>query len=341
MDDQATTAAETTEATPTMEETMSAAYDASMDEGPVEEVAEEVVETEETEAQAEVESDEIEEGEASQEETEEAQAETEAPNSWREDAKAIFKDLPEEAQAEILKREADFEKGIAKHAEKAKQADDFLTAAAPYTAMIAAEGGTPAKAFESLLQTAAIFRVGSPQQKADTVRQLIQQFGVDVNLVSPQDEGTATYQDPDLAALKAEIADLKGQLTTQQATEQNQKIQTANQQIEEFAQAEGHEHFDKVRTQMGVLIQSGQAKGLQDAYDQSLWLVPELREEMLAKQKKAEEDKKTAETKKAVKKAKKAAGTNLKSKGGTGNKPVKKKSIEETMSDAFDRANAA
>ena len=43
---------------------------------------------------------------------------------------------------------------------------------------------------------------------------------------------------------------------------------------------------------------------------------------------------------KAVKLAKKSAGKKLKSEGGTGNKPIGKKTMEETMADAFDRANA-
>ena len=85
------------------------------------------------------------------------------------------------------------------------------------------------------------------------------------------------------------------------------------------------------------MIQSGQAQGLEDAYEQAIWLNPETRKIVLEEQEKG----KLAEAQKAVKKAKKTAGTQVKSKGGTGSKPTKKKTMEETMSETYDRANAS
>jgi hypothetical protein len=325
---------------------MERAFD-EIEAGPVEETAEteesmetteeEVVEFSDEEpdeelAQAEEESDEIEEP---QEEEEPQGEQATAPDSWRSESKDIWDEIPELAQAEILKREQDFTKGIEKYAEKAKIADEFSQVVAPYSAMIAAEGGTPVAAFRDLLQTAGLFRTGSQQQKVQALQQIANQFGVETSLLGNEEE-ISSYEDPATSEMRQKLAALEQKVTNTEMTALQQQEAAAQQAIEAFKADPANVHFEQVQSRMAILLKEGEAKDLKDAYDQAVWMNPETRKAMLSSQEKQKQEKQ----KKIVKKAKKAAGTKIKS-SSPGTKPAKKKSIEETMSEAYDRINVA
>lgn len=279
--------------------------------------------------------------------TEEASEEEVAPPAtWTADAKEKFSDLDPVLKDEILKREKDFAQGIQKHADAAKEAESYDQILAPYDAMIKSEGATRQQAVASLLNTAYLLRTATPEQKGQLILQLANQYGADLSQVSPQaEQEDDEYADPEVKGLKDELTSLKNQITTQNQTAQQQQLLAYQQQLTDFAEAKNedgtlkHEHFDKVRTSMAALMQSGAAPTLEEAYEQSLYTVPEVRDAMiLAKVKENEQERIKKETA-AAEKAKKAQSVQLKSEEA-GVVPGKAETMEEELAAAYDAANA-
>ena len=236
--------------------------------------------------------------------TEEPEEVVSPPASWTAESKEKFSTLDPGLQQELLKREKDYAQGINKYADAAKTADAYDQVIAPYKAMIAAEGSNPVQAIASLFNSAYQLRTGTPEQKGKLILELANQYGADLSQINPQ-EDTDEYVDPDILALKNEIASLKQTTQSQVQAAQNQQITVYQQQIEAFASDPKNEHFDKVRETMSSLLTSGSASTLDEAYEKSLYLVPETREAIIQKQIKDAELAKAKRDTKAANKAKK------------------------------------
>jgi hypothetical protein len=258
------------------------------------------------------------------------------PASWTAGAKEKFSGLDPAIQEEVLKREKDYAKGIQKHAELARQAEQFDQVVAPYKAMIAAEGSNPVQAVQSLLNTAYQLRSGTAQQKTQLILQLASQYGADLSQLNPQTEEDE-YLDPEIKSLKDEISSLKQTTQSQLDAAQNQQIQSYQQQIEAFKNDPKNVHFEKVQGQMSALLTSGSASSLEEAYDKSLYLVPEIREELIQQQLKEKDEDRLKKESEAAAKARKAAGTQLKNEEA-GIVMPQDGTLEDDLAAAYDKA---
>ena len=137
------------------------------------------------------------------------------------------------------------------------------------------------------------------------------QYGVDVGAVGNDPALEDEYADPEVKALKQQVAQLTGFIQNQQTQQQSQVEASTQSLIDQFAQetdANGnlkHPHFEKVRGVMGTLISSNNAKDLNTAYEMAVYADPELRQEQV-KAMAAAQSQDNVKTE-AVKKAKKAA----------------------------------
>ena len=237
------------------------------------------------------------------------------PQSWSAQDKAAFAKAPPDVQAIIARREAEMHKGLSeqgtKYAEKARLADEIQTAAAPYAAMLQAEGATPATAFKSLMNTAYTLRAGTPAQRHGIIASLAKQFGVDLTAVA---SGDIPYEDPAIAQTHSRIQSLEQQIAQQNhAAEQAATAQTLNQ-IEAFKTElddkgnPKHPYFEEARTEMARLVQGGLATDVASAYEMAVWAIPHLRAKQLADQSaRAEADRVAAAKAKAVQATKSAS----------------------------------
>jgi hypothetical protein len=245
--------------------------------------------------------------------TEGAQAQTQAlapPNGWTAEAKAVWHTLPKEVQEAAIKREQDVAKFTSTRDEHASFGKEIFQTVQPYLAQIQAEGGTPAAAIKSLLNTAYVLRTGSPDQKKQLLLQTARQFGVDL--------GTAQQGQvpPALETLQQRLDRLEHERSQERAAE-NQRLQTEVQtELEAFAADPKHPHFEAVKGHMSALIAQGHAKDLQDAYEQAVWARPDTRATLLAQQRAEEEQKRRAD---ASKRAEEAKRKNVSITGGPGN----------------------
>lgn len=212
------------------------------------------------------------------------------PEGLKGELKARFGELPPEWQTEIARREAESHKALTSQDEERQFGRRINQLVSPYLPTIRAEGATPEKAFENYLQTAHVLRQGTPIQKAQALRSIAQQFNVDLNLPL---QGAGS--DPQTAQLWQRLEAAEAKLQAQDQQRQHQDDQAIQTQIEEFAKQPGHEHFEKVRVQMGALFDAGVSKDLGELYQRAIWADPELRSTLVAAETKAAEEKRKAE----------------------------------------------
>lgn len=236
-----------------------------------------------------------------------------APHGWSAEAKAKWGELSPEVQAAVTQREQDAHKQISKHDETRNFGESMQRVVQPYLAQIQAEGGTPEMAVKELLNTAYILRAGTPEQKRALILQTAQQFGVDLS------DTEIPQVSPDVAALRNEINQLKGHITTREQNER-QSLQTEiNQEIEAFASDPANVHYSEVKAHMAALLREGAATDLKDAYEQACWSRPDIRATLLAQQS-AEEEQKRKDDAKA--KAEAARRKSVSLDGGTSGQPA-------------------
>lgn len=232
----------------------------------------------------------------------------EAPASWNAQGREMFAKADPKLREYILQRDQEQAAGVAKLKEqyegKAKFAESMWAEVAPYEAMIRAEGGTPQSAVKSLLGMAYIMRTGTPQQKQQLLLKTAQDFGVDLGAPLPEQQRL----DPTVDALQREIATLKQELGNWRNQQESERQSSILSEIEQFKA--NHPHFEAVRVTMGRLLDTGEAKDLEDAYDKAVWANPELRAQLLKEQQeKAEKDR--AEKAKAEAARAKAASVSI------------------------------
>lgn len=254
-----------------------------------------------------------------------------APGSWPKEVREHFGALPEAVQDYVIKREADVSRVINQYSMKAKQYDQLAGTLAPYEPILRADGLEPAGVINGLMNTYQTLRNAAPHQKAAAVAQLINQFDVDLSLISEdgQQSGNSAY-DP---AVYDKLNRLEQQLLQRQHAEEQAAEREVMTTIEQFRTSAPN--FDAVQAHMGALLQNGAAKDLQDAYDQACWANPEVRATLLREQ----EAKRREEAAARVAAAKKAAVVNIPTRG-TLPPSAPTGSMEDTMRDVLRRMNS-
>lgn len=246
-----------------------------------------------------------------------------APSSWKGAAQAKWDALDPEVKAQAHQREEDFHKGIAQYKQKSENFDALDAEIRPYEAMIRAAGTNPQTLIRDVFNTIYQMKTGSPEGKIETWLEIGKSYGIDMNLVAAVQEKIAAGQ----PVVSPEVVQLKQQLSTVQGTLENQRLAAEAEKTrieqEEFAaiQAEAqafgadpkNTHFSNpvIKQTMAALISNGQAKDYSDAYNKAIWTVPEVRELLLAEQRKAE----SAQAAEKAAAAKRASSTNVVARG--------------------------
>ena len=259
------------------------------------------------------------------------------PSTWTPQAKAEYLAASPVLKAEIKKREADFQKGIAQYRDLAQHGNAYVEAVRPYLPMIQAEGGDPLRAVASLLNTAYRLRTGSPQERGQLVMALAQQYGADLapwlaaQQQAAQDGAGTVGMTP--AQIQAQIQTTAAQVAQdqfrrmQQAAQQQHDASTTQAtraQLEQFAAAVNekgqpkHVYFDNVRAIMASLIEGGVVNTLDEAYAHACRAHPEVAKAMDAERRRADDSQRLSDARKKVDDAKRAAGANVSGQGGVG-----------------------
>jgi hypothetical protein len=136
--------------------------------------------------------------------------------------------------------------------------------------------------FEGVRQLLAFHRL-SIDNPVELINHIARQRGINLGALvgQPGQQMPGTQQAPDsnhpLAAQQRRIEALEARIASQHDS-------TARDQIAAFAANPAYPFFQDVRQQMGVLMEGGQAKTLEQAYEMAAWSSPQIRAQLLAQQ---------------------------------------------------------
>lgn len=233
-----------------------------------------------------------------------------------------------ELRAWIEGREADTHKQFTRNDEERNLGKAMKDVITPYMPTILAQGGTPVSAIQSLLQTAYVLNTAGPEQKAQLLRQLAQQYNIPVDgLASPP-----PFVDPALETLQQRLDRLEGQRNAEALASRQREDAATVSEITTFAAQPGREHFEQVKGHMAALLSQGLAKDLTDAYDQAIWARPDLRSTLLASREKEAEQQRAEAAKQRADAAKRASGSVVGGPGATSPAaPQQNRSLEDEL----------
>jgi hypothetical protein len=201
------------------------------------------------------------------------------------EAREAWNDVPDAVKADIVKRENDYAAGIEKHRQNSSRAEGMDRALAPFSQYLQMNGG-PGQALKGLLETGSHLQMGSPQQKAQVVAQLINQFGVDVKTLDSMLVGEAPSQESQQQnqfqqMINQQMAPVQQQLQGYQQREQQQhqqQQQHINQEINSFGAT--HEFYHDVRGQMADLMDmaanANREMNMEEAYNLACSATPQI-----------------------------------------------------------------
>lgn len=201
-----------------------------------------------------------------------------APSSWTADAKAKWNDIPAEIRAEINRRESDYHRGVQQYKEPAQFGQAMHQAIQPYAQNIQSSGVQPAQAINHLLMIEDKLRNGDEGAKFQTLLKIASDYGINI------EQAALTQPDPRMWQLERQLQQERMARQQFQQSIEMQQQSAVQSEIEAFKSNPDNQFFDKVSDQMAVLLQSGMAQSLQDAYEQAVWARPDIRKSLIEQQ---------------------------------------------------------
>lgn len=250
------------------------------------------------------------------------------PYSWSAEMRAKFGSLPPDVQKYVSEREGEAHRAITQQGEMVKAIQPFAQLVDRHKTDFERQGVTPLHGIGVLLQANARLEADPPA----FLYWLAEQYGVDLNQLA-EHARSQPRPDPEVLALKRELGELKSGMTAAQRAQQEAELASAARDLTAFGKDKPH--FDAVRQHMGVLLGTGLAANLEDAYEQATHALPDVRQRIQEDQRRADEAKRKAEAEKQAAAAKKAASINVRSSSGAS--PAVPKNMRETMEQVFDR----
>jgi hypothetical protein len=223
-------------------------------------------------------------------------------------------------QDEVLRREGDFHKGIEGFKSHADAGRAYQKALEPFQDTLKSLGVDGVTAVTELMKADHILRNAPESVKVQKILELANVYRIDLQ----------KQFSPDVARYEQELFQTREQLKNLQQTQTQSANESLNSDIERFASAPGHEHFESVRGHMAALLQGGLAKDLDEAYAQAVFANPQTRTPLLEQhQRKAAEDAR-------AQRARAASGSVRGSSPASGSSNVPGNSVRDAVSAAFD-----
>ncbi len=256
------------------------------------------------------------------------------PASWKKDYHEDWKAAPARIQEYTWQRENEMKAGIEPFISKAQFADQMQEILNPYMNTIQGLGIDAPKAVKALMEADHALRYSNPQEKHQYFARLAQSYGVDLNNMGNLPQQVPV--DPMIYALQNELNNVRGEVQGWKQAQEQQQNQAFLNEIDIFSQKA--QYFEEARPVMIQLLQSGVATDLDDAYQKTLRLDPNLFE-IMQSSKQAELDiAKRAAANKAVKSARAAAVSVRGSTPGTMTNS-KTQNRRELLAEQFDNMN--
>lgn len=224
-------------------------------------------------------------GEETEKQTRDVSTVISAPNSYKQEFKDSFHTLSAEWQKYLSSREKEYEQGLSRARNAYGWIDKIATEKKD---LIAARGF---KNFEEYINTLIEVSDGLENNPEAALVKLEAAYGV-----------KCAVNDN---ALQKQISSQNARIDELKANLQFFENERAVRELEAFANAKDengrikHVYLDELKEQMRLLIKAGLASSFEDAYNQALWRVENVREKVLADRAKAEFSRKENEAHKA------------------------------------------
>ena len=199
------------------------------------------------------------------------------PRSWSAEAKAAFAQLPEPVKQDVLRREKEISQGLEMAAPARKHYESFQEVVKPFQPLFDAYGiSDPLPAIRTLLTTRATLEIGTPEQKAQLLANLVHEFGVDVQQLDAQ----LVKKGPVRPFAPARPAPVQQRDPEVQALLNEFKAARVAKAEAEVATVENLPHFDELREDIADVVEAfatnGKKISLENAYKRALAMNPDL-----------------------------------------------------------------
>lgn len=269
----------------------------------------------------------------------------EAPRNFTADQKAEFAKLPPEVQQTVLgiekAREAEYTRRSQEVAELKRVAEPILQKVQPYQQYLGhiaqQVGATPADLIGQIIQAEYTLRMGSPEQKAQALAGIMNDYGIDLATLTGGQPGQQAH-DPAFLHLRQQLDTVSrelNQIKSQAQAEQDRQVYSVIDQFAKATHADGspkYPHFEVVKGAMAQLLVNNQSITMEDAYA----LAAKPIEDRIAAALKAKADEAEKHRQAALDKAKKAAP--VRSSGSTPGGTTQGRGLDAIISDALARS---
>lgn len=238
-----------------------------------------------------------------------------APNSYKQEYKDSFNQLPTEWQKYLSSREKEVEQGLSRARNQYSWVDKVYN---DRRDALAAQGYNSAQDY---INDLVLISDALNKDPTATIDLLKQNYGVNA---------TGSQQDN---ALQRQLTALQQTVLQQQNFLQQQEAQRVKSELDAFVNAKDesgnlkHAYFDDVKEEMRKLFAAGLVNNFDDAYNRAIWAVDSVREKMIAERAKNDMAQKQA----TAQKAKTAAFEPTSKTEGTPKKRSLREEIEHNM----------
>jgi len=201
------------------------------------------------------------------------------PSSWTPAARELWKDLPDAAKHEIIRREQDAANRNHSLQEQYAPAEQVLQGLGSVLQEARNFGVDGVGYIRQTMETERVLRTAEMPDKFQALLRVADTYGIPLREIVNQSVGQEVLRRPSQEAqvnpqIAAELAEIR------QWREEQEFGQVVNQVEGWGAQKE---FFEDVRNVMADLTERGMANNIEDAYDKACWMVPEVREVLLAR----------------------------------------------------------
>lgn len=207
-----------------------------------------------------------------------------APISWTKEEKLHWGKTPPEVRAVISRRELETQRALSTSAQARRFSEDFGRVVSPYAHLIRAQNSNPLQAVENLMRTAGGLTVGTQEQKAAIVAEIIGNYGVDIGTLDAVLSKSPVPQNSGQQSMNPQFAQM-----LQPVYQFMEQVQNGRQQYEAGLQAKADQdiatfgankpYFAEVREEMADLIEVAAKRGknlsLEQAYNAAIAGNPE------------------------------------------------------------------
>ena len=277
------------------------------------------------------------------------QPSTLAPQFWTAAGKAIWKEVPEAARQEILRREREAASQASRFDDERQLARQFSEITGKHQAIVARTGQHPLQVYEGFLGIMSVLQGSDPASKAALIRDVAMRNGIDLRTLAGASPNSPTAPNgapsapapalpPEIVQTAREWQEFKTKQQRDQEAQARAEQEKVLQDIADFRAKPEAEFFDAVKDQMIAMLNAGTAQTLDDAYNAAIWTRPDIRQVLL--------DRQNAAASTAAKQAEAARKARLKGgsiRGGSGSVPdgaPQNRSLREELQANFAEARS-